>query len=238
MPRPVPLLARLLRPADGRRRAARGLALAALACATVMPAAAQAVYRIVGPDGRVTFSDRPPADGSGTPPRPASRTSAPADTAAALPFGLREIATRYPVMLYTGANCQPCAQGRALLTARGIPFGERTISTNEDIDALQRLAGDASVPLLTVGSQQLRGFSDSEWSQYLDLAGYPKTSQLPASYRAPAAAPLVAVQRAEAPPRPAAAAETPRTPPAPRATAAPTPNPDAPNPSNPAGIRF
>lgn len=211
---------------------------------------AQAVFRIVGPDGRVTFSDRPPPDGSGTPPRPGSRASANTadDPTATLPFELRQVVGRYPVTLYSSASCQPCQQGRAMLAARGIPFTERTVTTNEDIDALQRLAGDASLPLLTIGGQQLRGYSSSEWSQYLDLAGYPSSSQLPATYRQPAASPLVAVQRveparnpaanaaapaggAEAQPRPAAA-------PARRATTPQTPDPNAPNPSNPAGIRF
>lgn len=210
---------------------------------------AQAVFRIVGPDGRVTFSDRPPPDGSATPPRPGSRAAAAADDPnATLPFELRQVVGRYPVTLYSSANCQPCQQGRAMLAARGVPFTERTVTTNEDIDALQRLAGDASLPLLTIGGQQLRGYSDGEWSQYLDLAGYPRSSQLPATYRQPAATPLVAVQRVEPARNPAAAAANGASAPtdAPRAATAPlrratppqAPDPNAPNPSNPAGIRF
>ena len=40
------------------------------------------------------------------------------------------------------------------------------------------------------GGQQLKGYSDLEWKQYLDAAGYPKSSQLPSGYRNPPAAPL------------------------------------------------
>jgi hypothetical protein len=50
---------------------------------------------------------------------------------------------------------------------------------------LQRLSGDTSVPFATIGSQQLKGFSDVEWTQFLNAAGYPQTSVLPASYRPP-----------------------------------------------------
>ena len=206
--------------------------LMALACTGVQ---AQGVYRIVGPDGKVTFSDRPPAEPSAQPPRAATSTAPAAESAGnggALPYQLRQIAGRFPVTLYTGSDCAPCTSARNLLIARGVPFTERTVSTNEDIAALQRLSGTSSLPFGTIGSQQLTGFSESEWGQYLDAAGYPKQSQLPRNYRQPAPTPLVAVKAAE-PAAPAAAPE-----PAPSTRPAPAPVTDGPTPSNPAGIRF
>jgi glutaredoxin len=186
---------------------------------------AQQLYRIVGPDGRVTFSDQPP------PPSANSKVTtgrggsfAETSGGAALPFELRSVVQRFPVTLYTGKDCGPCDAGRNMLRNRGIPFTERTVEGNEDIEALKRLTGDVSLPLATVGSQQMKGYSESEWTQFLDAAGYPKTSQLPTGYRNPAPSPLVT--RAAPAPAPAAAA-------------APTPAPAAaPAPSNPAGIRF
>jgi glutaredoxin len=206
----------------------RPVLLVALAAAS-MGAAAQQVFRIVGPDGRVTFSDRPPPEAKAT---PAPTVPMPAGTAAgsALPFEVRSAASRYPVTLYTGNECAPCNNGRSFLSRRGIPFTERTITTPDDATALQRLSGDARLPFLTIGGQQLRGFSEAEWAQFLDAAGYPRTSQLPPSYRRPPAAPLVAVQQ----PQPAAAAEQ-RAPAEPPQVQAPAPS-EA--PVNPAGIRF
>ncbi|MBA2675651.1 DUF4124 domain-containing protein, partial [Ramlibacter sp.] len=174
--------------------------LGLLAAAWSVPAGAQPIYRITGPDGKVTFSDRPPAD-------PGVRAStAPVvplpgnDGNGSLPFELRAAASRYPVVLYTQPDCGPCDSGRTYLSGRGIPFSEKTVSSREDIDALQRLIGAApSLPVLTVGSQQLKGFASVEWQQFLDAAGYPQTSQLPTSYRRPPASPLVAAQ---APPQP------------------------------------
>lgn len=206
--------------------------LMALACASVQ---AQGVYRIVGPDGKVTFSDRPPAEPNAQPPRAATSAAPAAENTGnngALPYQLRQIANRFPVTLYTGSDCAPCASARNLLAARGIPFAERTVSTNEDIAALQRLSGSSSLPFGTIGSQQLTGFSESEWGQYLDAAGYPKQSQLPRNYRQPAPTPLVAVKAAE-PAAPAAPEPAPSARPAP-----PAPVNDGPTPSNPAGIRF
>lgn len=217
-----------------RPYAATGL-LGLAAAAFVLPQAiAQQVFRIVGPDGRVTFSDKPPLDASAKV-APALSLGSGGGTGPALPFELRQAVSKYPVMFYSSSNCGPCGAGRAYLTSRGIPFTEKTIVTAEDAEALQRIAGESLVPLLTVGGQQIRGYSDSEWGQFLDAAGYPARSVLPGSYRNPAPAPLVAVQRAT----PAAAqARTPVSAPAqanqPQGAAAES----GPNTSNPAGIRF
>ena len=206
------------------------LSLAALLALLPALAPAQAIYRIVGPDGRVSFSDKPPVsnDGKATTLGPGGRSSA-SSNAAELPFELREAMTRYPVTLYTGDNCVPCGEARSLLVRRGIPYAERTITTNQDIEAFQRLGMEATVPTATIGSQRLRGYSEGAWNDYLDAAGYPKTSRLPNGYRNAAASPLAPVaETAPAPTRQAA--------PTPAAT--PTAPPVGPTPDNPAGIVF
>jgi len=196
-------------------------------------ATGQQVYRIVGPDGKVTFSDKPPVETN------ARATAAPTVSLATpgggspLPAELRAVAGKFPVTLYTGPNCGPCGAGRAFLSSRGIPFTEKLVSSNEDIEALQRLSnGGAMLPFVTIGGQQLKGYAESEWAQFLDAAGYPKTSQLPPGYRQAAATPLVAAQQTGTTPAGDAAAAAPA--PA-RRRAAPAP---APAPANPAGITF
>ncbi|WP_311220847.1 MULTISPECIES: glutaredoxin family protein [unclassified Acidovorax] len=194
---------------------------------------AQQVYRSVGPDGRVTFSDRSPAEA--TAPAAGARNGVAASNNSTLPYGLAQVATRFPVTLYTGNDCSPCASARNLLVNRGVPFTERTVNSNEDIDALKRLSGAASLPFGTIGGQQLSGFSDVEWTQYLDAAGYPKQSQLPANYRRAAASPLVVVQERAA--SPAAGTTEPANPARARTPVAP-PTPPVVTPANPAGITF
>jgi glutaredoxin len=200
-----------------------GFALLLIAGATL----AQPVYRNVDKTGKVTFSDQPPsANAPAAPPRAGNTV---ASAGGSLPYELRQVVQRYPVTLYANEECGPCAAGRSLLVTRGVPFDERTVKSNEDVAALQRLSGQNSLPLLSIGAQQLKGFSDAEWSQYLDAAGYPKSSQLPTGWRNGPAQPLVAQQPAPEP-APAAAAPAPAAD-VPAAASGPTP-------SNPAGIRF
>ena len=196
-----------------------------VAAALLAAAAASAQYKVVGPDGKVTYTDRPgTAVGTVT---ALGRSGAPAAAAPpALPFELRQLAARFPVTLYTTPDCSPCERGRRLLLQRGIPFSERLVQTDDDQVALERLVGTRTVPVLAVGAQLSRGWLESEWQSNLDLAGYPQQSQLPREWRPPAATPLAA-PRAEAPASaaPAAAAEpatpTPAVPPAPAAADAP-----------------
>lgn len=188
---------------------------------------AQPIYRNVDKNGKVTFSDRAPTASTEPAAGPQAGITPPAN--AGLPYELRQVAQRYPVTLYTGEECAPCGAARSLLTTRGIPFEERTVKSSQDVEALQRMSSQASLPLLTIGSQQLKGFSDTEWSQYLDAAGYPKSNSLPATYRNPPARPLVAVQAAPVAREPVPAAPAPQQ---------PAPAPSGPTPSNPAGIKF
>ncbi|BEP35205.1 hypothetical protein GmRootV59_21760 [Variovorax sp. V59] len=191
-------------------------------------AMAQPIYRNVDKNGKVTFSDRAPTASTEPAAAPQAGITPPAN--AGLPYELRQVAQRYPVTLYSSEECAPCGTARSLLVTRGIPFEERTVKSSQDVEALQRLSNQASLPLLTIGSQQLKGYSDAEWSRYLDAAGYPKSNSLPAGYRNPPARPLVALQ-----PAPAASEPAPVAQPAPQP---PTPAPSGPSPSNPAGIKF
>ncbi|HEX2545033.1 MAG TPA: glutaredoxin family protein [Ramlibacter sp.] len=215
-------------------RLAAAAALASLALAGT--AGAQQVFRIVGPDGKVTFTDRPPQDARATPAPTVTLPGTGGGGNVQLPAELRNVSSRFPVTLYTGSDCTPCNQARNLLASRGVPFTERTVTSNEDIQALERLMGDSPrVPFATIGGQHVKGFSDVEWSQYLDAAGYPKTSQLPPGYRNPPATPLVAVQPT---PIPAAAGGNQQQQAAQPQQPSPPASPSAPSRTNPAGIQF
>lgn len=191
-------------------------------------ASAQGVYRIVGPDGKVTYSDQPPPAASNA--RPVAGAGGTGSAGPALPAELRQAAGRYPVTLYSGNDCAPCDSGRSFLSARGIPFSEKTVSSSDDLAAFKRLSGATSLPLLTIGGQQLKGYSATEWGQYLDAAGYPKKSVLPPGYRREAATPLVDAK--------AAAAPVTRTPAGQPAAETPAEVPVTPPATNPSGIRF
>lgn len=214
----------------------RTAALATFFAGTALAAGlAQAqVYRIVGPDGKVTFTDRPPVDSRAA---PAAGAAGGGGGTANLPSELRKASGQYPVTLYTGSGCGPCGEARAMLQRRGIPFSEKTISTEQDVAALQRISGSNNLPFATVGQQHLTGFSEVEWAQYLDAAGYPKTSQLPSGYRNPPAAPLVAVQQPAVPVAEQSGSGSGMVAVPSRTSPPPAPATDS-APANPAGIRF
>jgi len=188
----------------------------------------EAQFKVIGADGKVTYTDREPSQPEGK----VSALGAKAAVQAAepdLPFDLRQVTAKYPVTLYTtNGACEPCAQGRQYLKQRGVPFSERQAASSEDIDALEKISGGREAPTLTVGSQVLRGYAADSWGQYLDAAGYPRDSRLPATYQYRAATPI-AERRDAAVARGGAAA--PPAPALPQATA-----PTAPAPSG--GIRF
>lgn len=184
------------------------LGLLSLLLATA-PAQAQSLFKIVDADGRVTYTDRPP---------PASTAKvAPVGKAArgepevALPLVVREPATRFPVTFYSIPDCAPCERGRDLLRKRGVPFRERSATSEADHEAWARIVGSRDAPALSVGNQMLRGFTAEVWSEWLDTAGYPRESRLPPNYVAPPAEPLVVRTPTAVP---AAAAEPPRDAPA------------------------
>jgi glutaredoxin len=181
---------------------------------------AQAQYKVVGPDGKITYTDRPPvgtkaqAVGSGS--------GGGAVPTGNLPYELQQVVTRFPVTLYASSDCAPCDSGRALLKQRGVPFVERTVSTPEDSAAFKRIEGVTDLPVLRIGGQQLKGFEADEWNGYLSTAGYPAQSKLPSSYSYPAPSPL----------SPKAAATDTRQP----AATSPAPTPST--GSAPSGFRF
>jgi glutaredoxin len=168
-------------------------------CLLLAAASAHAeLYKWVGPEGKITYSDTPP-------PASAKQVETKALVAGGvdttnLPYELAQAVKTSPVTLYTTANCIPCDDGRKLLGTRGIPFSEKTVATNEDIAHLKRAGGSGQLPLLTVGRSKQQGFEPGAWNSALTAAGYPQTSKLPGDYHNPpaqAAAPKPAADTQE-----------------------------------------
>ena len=184
---------------------------------------AWALYKVVLPDGSVTYTDRPPAGNTARITALGKGSTPTGQADVALPVDLRQAAQRYPVVLYTSTDCTPCEAGRRLLVQRGVPYTERRIVSEEDALLLERLSGGRTVPSLTIGAQPVRGLSETDWVAYLDAAGYPRESRLPRGWQP--AAPLPLADRAPVP--------APNTRPA-----APPTDAGAVEPATPGGVRF
>ncbi len=183
-------------------------------------AAGAQLYKSVGTDGKVTYSDTPPVSAAHTEKKPYGHGEPGDVLAPELSLALK----KNPVTLYTADKCKPCDEGRTLLKQRGIPFAERTVKTNDDIAVLRQAGGDQQLPLLTIGNHQQQGFEASAWHAELTAAGYPTASKLPKTYQPPppqAAAPAPPVMEQKTAAAAPALADTNQRRPAPPAGTAP-----------------
>ena len=138
--------------------------------------AAQTTYRWVDKTtGQTVFSDKPPPAGAKI---LETREGPAASDERQMPYATRQAAEKYPVVLYTSVNCaEICANARALLNDRGVPFSENLLKTEEEIAAVSKQMGSESfIPGLKVGSQTFSGYESGAWNNLLDLAGSPKTA--------------------------------------------------------------
>jgi glutaredoxin len=151
---------------------------------------AHAQYKWVGPDGKITYSDLPPPAEVKLLKAPygAAIQVATGDPDSGLPYALKQSATKYPVTLFTAADCSPCKMARELLSKRGIPFSEKSIVSATDIDQFKKLGfAEVTLPTIMVGKEKSAGFESGSYDRLLDAAGYPRTSLLPSTYKAPPA---------------------------------------------------
>ncbi|MBC3862619.1 glutaredoxin family protein [Undibacterium jejuense] len=150
----------------------------------LLAATAQAqLYKSVGPDGKVTYSDTPPPANQKL---VETKTIATSQDVTNFPYELKLAASKNPVTIYTAANCSPCNDGKNLLKSAGVPFAEKTVKTSADADKLKQVSGDDQLPFLTVGSKKLHGYDQAEWKSSITAAGYPDSNRLPANYVYPA----------------------------------------------------
>lgn len=148
------------------------------------------LYKWVGADGKVNYSDIPPPQSVA---KVETKTISGTDRSVALPYELAQAVKNMPVTLYSTDKCVPCSEGRNFLKKNGIPFTEKTVSTNEDNDKLMQISGSTQIPILIVGKNKLVGFSSSDWRTNLTQAGYPETNLLPTNYSFSVPQPLAPV---------------------------------------------
>ncbi len=153
-------------------------ALAALVLTIVSVAVgAETTYRWIDKEGKVHYTDRPPAAGEAAKVERKRPALLGADQTAS--YTLRKATEDYPVTLYTQTDCgDVCKQARDHLGRRGVPFSEKAVTTEDDLKALRTLVGEGEliVPVIQVGNKSARGYLASNWDSLLDAAGYPRAA--------------------------------------------------------------
>ena len=184
-----------------------------LAAAT---AAAQQLYRWTDDKGRVHITDTPPPPSAKGVQKKAYQPGAAATESSPTPYELSAAMKEYPVTLYTSPVCkEPCAEARAALNKRGVPFKEVQVWEAESNEELKKVSGANQVPTLVVGRSVHKGFDQSAYDALLDSARYPRAGILPARAQAAPALPegyIPPGERPKAEPvKPAAEEEPPPT---------------------------
>jgi len=132
------------------------------------------LYRSIDKDGKVHYSDVPLTGSEDVAEVKVDKAPTPDET---LPYEVQRAKQNFPVTLYSFPDCgSACKMSREFLSKRGIPFVEKSLVTQEDIDAFRKDSGDNQMPALSIGKSWLKGFQAEQWNKELDIAGYPKTA--------------------------------------------------------------
>jgi glutaredoxin len=144
----------------------------ALAIAGLSAAQAGTLYKWVDSQGRVTYHDKPPPEGSDFRVEEKNldtgRKSEADDT-------LEKIIEKYPVILYSVPVCGSCDLARVYLEKRKVPYSEHNLENNAELQQkLKQKFGALSAPTITIGEKVMKGYVESILEGELDTAGYPK----------------------------------------------------------------
>ena len=155
--------------------------LAALALLITHPiTAAATVYKTVGADGKVIYTDQPPADSKTaatlniaeqpSSPLPASvlkyqeQLAKSADKRLREPAPVRANLSATPT-LFSAAWCGYCRKAKSYMSIHKIAFQEIDIDTESGARAFFEAGGGSGVPMLIVDGRVTRGFSESSYNQ-------------------------------------------------------------------------
>lgn len=135
---------------------------------------AETMYKSIRPDGKIVYSDRPPAEGriektitfenlpSSTLPR---QTSSYVEQLKRVRASAPVVASRENVVLYAAAWCGYCAKAKAYLAAKGISYEEIDVDSNEGKASFAQAGGGKGIPLLLAGDQRVQGFSAAAYDE-------------------------------------------------------------------------
>ena len=140
---------------------------------------AETLYKVIGRDGRVTYTDLPPADRTST--TALMFSDAPVTTLpesvlknqAKFAKGMQNQSTQTkkidasgPTTLFSASWCGYCTQAKAYLRTKGIAFRELDIDTPAGGRAYFEAGGQRGVPLIMADGKRLSGFSTGAYDHF------------------------------------------------------------------------
>ena len=148
--------------------------LARAACAGDAPPPT-VLYKSVGPDGRIVYGDRPPADGRAAQTMKLVNAPSSPPSAATLAYleQLRKggapqgVPTAGELVLFTASWCGYCRSAKAYLGAKNAPYKEIDIESRGGAAAFAQAGGQRGVPLLVRDKRRVQGFSAPAYDELL-----------------------------------------------------------------------
>jgi glutaredoxin len=130
------------------------------------------LYKWVDENGNVIYQDTPPPENVQYEESTVDAPPAPLPDDAGKK--IEEAALENPVSLYTVPKCDTCDLVRLFLERNSIPFAEKNVRNNIEMQAeLEQRAGTLTVPTLVVGDRVLDGYSSNAIQAALLEAGFP-----------------------------------------------------------------
>ncbi|MEO8385292.1 MAG: glutaredoxin family protein [Betaproteobacteria bacterium] len=140
---------------------------------------AETLYKVIGADGKTTYTDRPAADAKSTTALKFSDAPSTPLPDSVLKFqaelqkssqGRLALAKRLDaigtVTLFSASWCGYCTKAKAYLRTKGISFQEHDIDTPGGGRAYFEAGGKRGVPLLMADGKRLEGFSDGAYDHF------------------------------------------------------------------------
>jgi glutaredoxin len=146
-------------------------------------ACAQTLYKSIGSDGRVVYSDKPPIEGKLAKTLKAEdlpNTALPAGYEAelkrlrlSLNLNGTKTANATPIasanaspVLFTAVWCGYCKQAKTYLASKGVQHDSIDIDTPSGKSAFAATGGSGGIPLLVANGKQLRGFNTQAYDRF------------------------------------------------------------------------
>jgi glutaredoxin len=143
--------------------------LALCALSVCIPVSAQQIHRWVDADGRVQYTDTPPAGVKSSPVR--SRISSYSGTPVVSGTASAG-ATRPEIKMYSTDWCGYCRKARDFFARQGIRYTELDVDKSPAARAEYQRMGARGVPVILVGTQRMNGYSEERLAAMLKAAGY------------------------------------------------------------------
>ncbi|MEQ1559550.1 MAG: glutaredoxin family protein [Methyloglobulus sp.] len=128
---------------------------------------AQSFYKAVGPDGKISYSTRPPAKGRIEKTLifenlPSSKVP---NAGSWQPATNPDITRTSGVVLYAADWCGFCKKAKAYLASKNIIYQEINIDTVDGKGAFAQVSGGNGIPLLFSDGRRVQGFSSEAYDE-------------------------------------------------------------------------